>query len=57
MAARSLRNLSWKADRTKRTPNIRYPRGLGQLDVMNGGVGYKFLDESYDEANSWIGME
>jgi hypothetical protein len=57
MAARSLRNLSWKADRTKRTPNIRYPRGLGQLDAMVAGVGYKFLDESYDEANVWVEME
>lgn len=51
-AARTLRNLSWKADRTKRQPNVRYPRGLGQWGAAVG-VGYKFLDESYDEVNDW----
>jgi len=52
MAARAIRNLSWKADRTQRTPNIRYPRGLGQWESLTG-VGYRFLDEAYDEAGDW----
>jgi hypothetical protein len=51
MAARSLKNLSWKADRTSRVPNVQVPRGLG--DVEAGGVEAWFLDESHDEASQW----
>lgn len=40
MAARALKNLSWKADRTKRTPRIEVPIGMG---VAN------FLNEAYDQ--------
>ena len=55
MAARALRNLSWKADRTLRTPNVRYPRGLGEWGA-GAGVGYRFLDEGYDQAHDWHEM-
>lgn len=36
MAARALKNLSWKASRTLRTPHVRTPVGLGDsLDFTN----------------------
>lgn len=35
MAARALKNLSWKADRTLRVPQITTPLGLGILDFLN----------------------
>lgn len=51
MAARSLRNLSWKGDRTSLTPNIRVPRGLGMWEA--GEVEAEFLHEAYDTSGDW----
>jgi hypothetical protein len=56
MAARSLKNLSWMGSRTLRTPNVRYPRGLGEWEASGGVVNGDFLDESTDEATHWQSM-
>jgi hypothetical protein len=54
MAARALKNLSWKGTRTSRTPNVRYPLGLGEWEASRATAAQLgFLDESYDEASSW----
>lgn len=45
MAARALKNLSWKASRTLNTPNIRVPSGLG--------VAGNFLNERSDPFSDW----
>lgn len=52
MAARSLRNLSWKGTRTDRTPNVSYPTGLGDAAVRGRAI-VGFLDESFDEHSDW----
>ncbi len=44
LAARSLKNLSWKRNRTVRTPNVRVPLGLGLED---------FTLESSDANSNW----
>ena len=46
MAARALKNLSWKSSRTLRTPDVSVPPG---------GTGYEpsFLDEDSDEISPW----
>ena len=51
MAARALKNLSWKADRTSRVPNIAVPRGLGDWVVGEAAAG--FLEETFDESADW----
>lgn len=43
LAARSLRNLSWKGSRTQRTPNVDVPRGMGA----------DFLLETSDWTSRW----
>lgn len=53
MAARAMKNLSWKAGRTQRTPNVRYPLGLGEYTAYDGDYQPGFLDESFDEAAAW----
>lgn len=45
LAARALRNLSWKGARTVRTPRVELPRGLTE-------AGAHFLDEAFDEATA-----
>lgn len=49
LAARSLKNLSWKASRTVRTPNVRVPLGLG--------LAPDFLLESSDSRSEWQPLE
>jgi hypothetical protein len=45
LAARALKNLSWKGARTLRTPRVELPRGLSV-------AGANFLDEAFDESSS-----
>lgn len=45
MAARALKNLSWKATRTIRTPNARVPTGHGEA--------IDFTNERSDPYSSW----
>jgi hypothetical protein len=46
LAARSLKNLSWKGSKTLRTPNVSVPTGLG----------VDFLLESSDARSTWETM-
>jgi hypothetical protein len=46
LAARALKNLSWKSSRTIRTPNVSVPTGMG----------VDFLLESSDERSTWETM-
>lgn len=58
MAARALKNLSWKSGRTQRTPNVRYPRGLGEYEASRGGaLNPSFLDETFDANSDWHDLE
>jgi len=43
MAARALKNLSWKGSRTQRTPNVSVPTGLG----------VDFVLEASDQRSEW----
>lgn len=43
LAARALKNLSWKVSRTERVVNVRVPHGQGD-----------FLNEQYDQYDSWV---